>query len=196
MSLLRQLRPKLPASAVRQLKQQIDFRFPGTISSVILQAEAELRRYVGPPPADLAALGDAGMLPSEAELDELEARIQEMEELQREIDRGEQERSEAEQRRSREVERAQSVLAAENHRIDSEWVRRFHRARGDMSITDWAETYCITQSVLFDWLAGGGGPVRGKVAPGMSDEIKKKIEEDETTHGLTTQKSRSKRASE
>jgi hypothetical protein len=102
MSMLRHLRTELPASTVTQLKQQIDFKFPGTLCQAILWVEKELHRCAGPPPADcLALMSETGPLVEEEEINSLEERIAKIEEEQQKIDDAERERSEAEQRQAK-----------------------------------------------------------------------------------------------
>ena len=118
--LLQRLYAVLPEPTVKQLEQQIDLEFPGTICRFILQAKDALERYDGPQPADSSV--QPITLPTKVEIDSLETRIRKVEAKQQEIDEAMRKESEMVQteawrkieaeRKQREAVRVQAQAAA------------------------------------------------------------------------------------
>jgi hypothetical protein len=115
MDLLKHLRTVLPESKVDELERQIDFTFPGSICSVIIQAKEELQRHAGGAlPGNSPAPVDKMSRPvTEGEIDTLEGQVQEMENYFREIDDAERKRSEEEQATARQRSEDQKLGVVE-----------------------------------------------------------------------------------
>jgi hypothetical protein len=76
-----ELRKVLPAPVVDELEQQIDVRFIKRTCQTFLRAEQELRRFGGPPPADLdvPTADTPVLLHGEVDITDLEILVREME---------------------------------------------------------------------------------------------------------------------